>query len=245
MSPVVIFTFDADALAAAVAAASALRAGLGPVFVFEDMAKPVPDGLRREMTAAGCRVRGTAWPRVGNLRGLHTYLGLLDTYVQVFRETGASHLVRLDSDTYIVRPHRLRQAVADDVAAASLVSAGYGFYGCCCVLSARVVAATLAFVTRWGGVPGHDNASLGEDVATGHLARKLGLGEVREWHHCNEGGFCAGYEYHRASVPLSEYAHRFDVITFGNRNLLEGPDCARRDHVAATMLEFHRGLTAH
>ncbi len=240
MIPVVIFTFDCDAVAASIAADAAVTAGFGPIYVFEDAARPLPTSVRRGMENAGYRIRTTRWPRIGNLRGIDTYFGLLDSYIQVFRETSAAQIVRLDSDTYIVKGDRLKEAVFDDVAAASLVSNAYVFYGCCCVLSARLVAGISAFVTRWGGIPGHDSATLAEDTATGHRARLLRLGEVREWRHSNGGGFCAGYEYHRATVPLDEYARRFDVVTFGNRNLLEGSDCARRDMVAATMLEFHR-----
>lgn len=239
MIPVVIFTFGNDGAAAMLAGRSALAAGLGPVFVEVDGKAPLTPEMRAAMKREGFRVRETMFPRNKGIRGIDCYRGLLGSYSYVLRESGASHLLKLDSDTLILRSDRIKQAVADDVAAASMRTEGYRFYGCAMVLSFRLVHSIAAHVQRWKGIPGHRNHDLSEDIATGDMADLLDIGEVRRWQFDPAGGYCAGWRYD--DTPAATYRERFDVVTFGNRHLLTGKDCERRDKVAATMAEFTSG----
>lgn len=62
MIPVVIFTFGPDGPAALLAARSAARAGLGPVFVEVDGVNPVSPEIVRDMEADGFNVSYTDFP---------------------------------------------------------------------------------------------------------------------------------------------------------------------------------------
>ena len=236
MIPVVIFTFADDGAAAMMAGKTALAAGLGPVFMEVDGAKPLTSEMRAAMKRQGFRVRETMFPRTKGIRGIDCYRGLLGSYSYAMRDTGASHVLKLDSDTLILRADRIKQAVADDVAAASMQTEDYRFYGCAMVLSFRLVHSIAAHVQRWKGLPGHRNRDVSEDLATGDMADLLELGEVRRWQFDPAGGYCAGWQYD--GKPAAIYRERFDVVTFGNRHLLAGKECERRDQVAATMAEF-------
>lgn len=236
MIPVVIFTFAGDGAAAMMAGKSAIAAGLGPVFIEIDGAKPLTPEMRAAMKRQGFRVRETMFPRNKGIRGIDCYRGLLGSYSYALRDTGASHVLKLDSDTLVFRADRIKQAVADDVAAASMRTDGYRFYGCAMVLSSRLVSGIAAHVQRWKGIPGHRNHDLSEDIATGDMADLLDIGEVRRWPFDPAGGYCAGWRYD--DTPPEVYRERFDVVTFGNRHLLTGKDCERRDKVAETMARF-------
>lgn len=236
MIPVCIFTFELDGPAALMAAQSAKRAGLGPVFISVDAARPLAPALRLAMMAEGFRVREATFPRVLNLRGIDCYRGLIETYQWVLKESGATHLFRLDSDSLVNRAGRIKQAVADDVAAAALRTGEYPFYGYAMVLSKRVVDGIAGVIAKFGAIPGHRGNSMAEDHATGDMAGVLDLGEVRHWDYDPAGGYGAGWHFKAGAERM--YYDRFDVVTFGNRTLLTGKDCARRDQVTAAMSQY-------
>lgn len=240
MIPVCIFTFDKDAPAALLTARRAMALGFTRVYLEVDAAHPFPPELRKAAVAEGFHYRLTSFVRHKNLLGVECFRGLLESYRFVLRDSGAAHLLKLDSDTLINRTDRLFQAVRDDVVAAAHADTGrnYHFYGCCCLLSARLVEYMAGVVAAFGAVPGHRNGDMPEDKVTGELADASGMGEVRRWDLTLEGGFAAGWKYHKATVPMAEYHRRFDVVIFGNRCLLTGKDCEKRDKVFQTMLEF-------
>lgn len=235
MIPVAIFTFGPDGLAAQMAGRSALQAGLGPVFAEVDSANPVTPEMRRNMENSGFLVTDTVFPRPLNLRGLTCFRGLLSSYRRIFAVTGATHILKLDSDTLIQRAGRIKQAVADDVCAASWATESYHFYGCAMVVSKRLVEALEDHIIRWGGLPGFGADDMSEDLAVGHMADRLGLGEVRRWNYDPAGGYLAGWQFD--DKKRSIYKERFDVVTFGNRHLLKGRPCEQRDKVAQAMFD--------
>lgn len=242
--PVVIFTFSCDHACTVFAARSALDAGLGPVFVEVDAASPIPVGTTDELRRLGCRVSETTFPRNGNIRGMESLKGLLATYRKVFSATGAAHLVKLDADTVVLRPDRLKQAAKDDVSCAAMSHGGTPFFGMCMMIASRLVHTMEMLAKSQGQFAGFDNGNFYEDIVTGTMSQRLRLGETRQWPFDPDGGFGAGYTYAHSKIHLSEYAERFDVITFGNRHLIPGDmsSCAKRDKVAETMLEFQRIL---
>lgn len=240
--PVVIFTFNCDHICTLVAAQSAMDAGLGPVYVYEDMKAKLPEGTADELRKMGCKVERTHFNRFRNLRGMKTYRGMLDVYCRVLGETGADHLVKLDADTYIINAERIKQAAADGVACAGMTHGSYLMYGWCYLLSRKLVFAINNYQTTHGEFPGWSSDSFPEDRVTASIAQHLGIGEVRLWPYDPEGGYGAGYAYSRAKIFMERYAEIFDVVTFGNRHLIPGnkSSCAKRDDVAATMLHFNR-----
>lgn len=240
----VIFTFSCDHACAVQASESAFDAGLGPVWVFEDGASPLPGETAALLRTAGCRVERTAFPRMSNLRGVEAFRGMLDCYDRVLKFTGASHVLKLDSDTMVVSAARINKAANDDVALAAMRSDRYPFFGMAMLLSRRLVDLIGDKVSGDGGIEGFDSRNFPEDIVTGTLATRFQCGEVRSWDYDPAGGFGAGYAYSEAKVGLDEYARRFDVVTFGNRHLIPGdePSCTKRAKVAETMLEFRRIL---
>lgn len=202
----------------------------------------MPSGFRREMIAKGYYVRAVTFNRDQGLCGISAYRGVLSSYMDVFHRTHATHLLRLDSDTIINRADKLHQAVADNVCAGAWTATVHNFYGCCCILSRRLIEGIISHLNQFNGIPGQSNSVLVEDRATGEMAQALNLGEVRLWPYVREGGFGAGWQYHKANSDLREYHRRYDVITFGNRYLLPGTDCEARDQVGITMLDYVRNI---
>lgn len=243
--PVVIFSFECDHACTVVAAGSAIRAGFGPVFVEIDGERPLPRATCGYLERMGCVLRETRFRRNGNLRGMETYRGMLESYLHAFETSGARHLLKLDADTYVVKGDLLKQAAKDDVSAAAMSFGPYPFYGWAMLLSRRLVEGIRDWLDEWDTLPGYGRADFPEDKATGTMSMRLGLGETRQWEFNPEGGFGAGYLYSRAQDSLECYASKYEVITFGNRHLIPGAksSCAKRDDVASQMMAFDKLLT--
>jgi hypothetical protein len=238
MIPVVIFTFGPDGLAALMAAESAAKAGLGPVFIEIDGKNPVTPEMEARMTRSGFRVSHTSFLTPNRLLGLDCFKGMLQSYRRIFGETGATHVFKLDSDTLVQDAGRIRRAVKADVSAAASSCPTCNFYGCAMVVSKRLTEAIGDHIIRWGGMPGFANKDLCEDLAFGHMSDKLGLGETRRWEYNPTGSYLAGWQFNPEKTEL--YKTNFDVVTFGNRHLLTGKNCERRDKVADAMVRYMR-----
>ena len=236
MIPVVIFTFGPDGPAALLAAKSAARAGLGPVFIEVDGVNPVSPGVVKDMEAEGFIVAHTDFPTPFRLLGLDCFKGMLKSYRKIFAATGATHVFKLDSDTLVQDAGRIRQAVADNVSAAASSNPDCHFYGCAMVVSRRLVYSIGSHIDRWGGMPGFANRDLCEDLAFGYMSDVLNLGETRRWQYSPTGSYLAGWQFNPAKTGL--YKTCFDVVTFGNRHLLTGDSQSRRDKVTQAMVDY-------
>lgn len=209
--PVVIFSYGKETEAAAVAARRALAAGLGPVYIASDAKNPCgPIG--------GTRVILTTFERPRSLRGFDCFQGMLKTYRQILNETGASHILKLDSDTVIVRADRLFTAAVNDASSLAGSQKDYPFLGWCCLLSRRFIESLYLETCTLGGCTGFSNCCMPEDRVLGARTDH----DHSEQPYNPAGSFTAAYQYDRATIPLEEYAARFDVITFGNRRLIKG-----------------------
>ncbi len=236
MIPVVIFTFGPDGEAALLAAKSAARAGLGPVYIEVDGKNPVSHEVWREMEDAGFLVSSTDFPTPFRLLGIDCFVGMLKSYRKIFSATGATHIFKLDSDTLVQDAERIREAVQDNVSAAASSNPACHFYGCAMVVSRRLVYSIGSHIDRWGGMPGFANRDLCEDLAFGHMSDKLNLGETRRWQYSPTGAYLAGWQFDPAKTEL--YKTNFDVVTFGNRHLLTGPVAERRVKVTQAMRDY-------
>lgn len=236
MIPVVIFTFGPDGPAALLAAKSAARAGLGPVFVEVDGVNPVLPEIVRDMEADGFNVSYTDFPTPFRLLGLDCFKGMLESYRRIFATTGATHVFKLDSDTLVQDAGRIREAVRDNVSAAASSNPDCHFYGCAMVVSRRLAYSIGTYIDRWDGMPGFANRDLCEDLAFGHMSDKLNLGETRRWEYDPAGSYLAGWQFNPEKTAL--YKTKFDVVTFGNRHLLTGEINERRGKVIGAMVQF-------
>lgn len=236
MTPVVIFTFGPDGPAALLAARSAARAGLGPVFIEVDGARPVSPEIVNDMEAEGFSVAYTDFPTPFRLLGLDCFKGMLKSYRKIFAATGTTHVFKLDSDTLVQDAGRIREAIRDNVSAAASSNPDCHFYGCAMVVSRRLVYSIGSHIERWGGMPGFANRDLCEDLAFGHMSDVLNLGETRRWQYSPTGSYLAGWQFNPDKTDL--YKTCFDVVTFGNRYLLTGDLGSRRDKVIQAMVDY-------
>lgn len=236
MIPVVIFTFGPDGEAALLAAKSAARAGLGPVYIEVDGATPVAPEIAASMEAEGFAVSFTDFPTPFRLLGLDCFKGMLKSYRKIFAATGAAHIFKLDSDTLVQDAGRIREAVRDNVSAAASSNPACHFYGCAMVVSRRLIYSIGSHIDRWGGMPGFANRDLCEDLAFGHMSDVLDLGETRRWQYSPTGSYLAGWQFDPAKTEL--YKTCFDVVTFGNRHLLTGAVAERRVKVTQAMRDY-------
>jgi hypothetical protein len=224
----VIFTYGKDG-ACAIEAAGALRdVGFDFVVVFEDMHHPVTDECRKALCKLAY-VCQSDHPNPGGQFGIECLRGIVDCHLQV----DSAYVLKVDSDTIVRRVGRIKQAAVDGVAAAAWTWHGWEFSGCCALISRKTLLHAqklLANPPAWIG------ERCPEDITIGRIAEEVG--EVRRFPYNAEGGFAAGYRY--GKTTLEEYARRFDVVTFGNRHLLPGRDCDKREKVAFTMSRFRR-----
>jgi hypothetical protein len=229
----VIFTYSRDGACAAEAAGALKDAGFSDVVVFEDAHDPVSDAALEGIGKARAQIFASSHPNPGGQYGPECLRGIATCYRDVIAGTSADYVLKVDSDTIVVKTARLRAAAADGVAAAGWVWGGWEFGGCCALISRRAANEVLRVATE-ENLP----CRCPEDVTTARIAARVG--EVRRWPYNEQGGFGAGYRY--GVTPLEEHARRFDMVTFGNRHLLAGSDCDRREKVALTMARFRRVL---
>lgn len=208
---------------------------LAPVYIWEDggnrLAPEAADLLRDRYR---CSVRPTMFPRGGNLNGKDCIGGMLSCYrFSLGAHQDATHVIKVDADTFVCRPGATEQAVRDDVFAAAWAFNGRGFSGVIEVLSRDLVTRMDPLEDVPGAPP-----SAPEDLMFGsHAFHLAGDREVRTWPYHADGGFCASYQYSAARIPLEEYVRRFEVITFGSRSKMDGvtSDCDKRMTAAVWM----------
>lgn len=203
--PAVIFTYAGDAPALPWCVRGVQAAGLIPV-VAEDAAAPLPPITRGWLARGGVRVVSTRFPRRGNLNGTDCAAGICRTLAAAAAWAGAGHVIKLDTDTIIVRPAAwLASPEADMIA---LVDRGgrTGAFGCCYRLSRRaaiIAAAALAV--------GPFDPAAPEDQTIHRTVSELV--RVRE------------LEFDAAAGPFSafpqdgdaaDFRRRFDVLSVGN-----------------------------
>ena len=229
----VIFTYSRDGACAAEAAGALKEAGFDEVFVFADTNHHLTGEAMVAIRCTGARMLPSTHPNPGGQYGPECLRGIATCYREVIAATGADYVLKVDSDTIVVKTSRLRAAAADGVAAAGWVWGGWEFGGCCALISRRAANEVLRVATE-EKLP----CRCPEDVTTARIAARVG--DVRRWPYNEQGGFGAGYRY--GITPLEEHARRFDMVTFGNRHLLAGSDCDRREKVALTMARFRRVL---
>lgn len=114
--PACIFTWSGAALRLPWAVRGALQAGLRPV-VCQDGAAPLPPHVLGWLASERVEVRTTTFPRRGNLNGTDCAAGILGELATACIRHGSTHAIKLDDDTVIVRPGRLK---ADPLTAAGL-----------------------------------------------------------------------------------------------------------------------------
>jgi hypothetical protein len=242
------FTFGKDA-AATIESVERVRQ-LYPaahVYVWEDALHPLPQATRDRIERDGTRrVRPTFFPRNGNLKGLPCFEGMISCYAASLQEhPEATHILKFDADSLIVRSTSIDEAITDGVYAASWAHSTWAFSGIASVASRECVFDTYAHLLAGKAIPGAPLLG-NEDLLLGAAAHYLADGrEVRLWKYDPAGGFAASYQYERAKVSLAEYLRRFEVVTFGSRDCMKcrgEPDCDRRLKTAYKMSEARRLL---
>lgn len=233
----VIFTHAPDGPCSLESAAALREAGFADVFVFEDAAQPLAVETRKSMKRIAT-VMQSNHPNPGGQYGIDCLRGIMLCHSRVISMTGCTHVLKVDSDTVVNRADRILQAACDGVAAAGGTWHGWEFSGCCELVS--VAAVHHVFGVLHNPPSWLDRAGCPEDITTGKIAASVG--EVRRFAYDESGCFAAGYRY--GVTPLAEHARRFDVVTFGNRHLLPGRDCEKRERVAQAMARFRRECRA-
>lgn len=228
----VIFTYSKDG-PCAIEAAGALRdAGFDLVVVFEDSKNPLTLEVSREISKVAV-VLQSSHPNPGGQYGIECLRGIVSCHRRALGVSRADYVLEVDSDTIVRRTDRILIAASAGVAAAAATWPGCPFAGCCALISRRAIhhaAKVLENPPAWIGERCPEDATIGRIAAD--------VGEVRRFPYNAKGGFAAGYRY--GETTLEEYAKRFDVVTFGNRHLIPGRDCERRERVAITMSRFRR-----
>lgn len=212
--PCCIFSYREDSYEVVLAARSASMAGLFPVFVVEDAAKPLSKEARHHLEEENAVVVTSDFPRPGNLRGIECINGMLQIYRKIFEKTGATHLVKLDSDTVLTSGDSLRSATGYDLFGWS--SPKYSFHGSTYLISSNLTEEILAFIKRWQGIPGYNNVNCPEDLGIYRMAvllhSKVGINAFDQ-----AGGFGAFWQYQSPQDFFKIYFERFASISFGNR----------------------------
>lgn len=111
--PACIFTYGGAALRLPWAVRGAMQAGLIPI-VCQDAAAPLPPPVLGWLAGEGVEVRATTFPRRGNLNGTDCAAGICYELAAACIRHQASHALKLDDDTVIVRADRF--CVPGDVA---------------------------------------------------------------------------------------------------------------------------------
>lgn len=185
-------------------------------------------------------MRPTFFERSGNLNGEECFRGMTACYAWSLQDhPEATHVLKVDSDTFVNRSAMLDEAMRDGVYAAAWSFSGWGFSGVASLLARDAVFEIESYNGRVPGMP----PRMPEDLTTGAYVSHLSAGrEVRIWPYAAGGGFAASYQYSKAGATLQEYLQRFDVVTFGSRNLIDGAlsDCDRRLEAAVWMAKARR-----
>ncbi len=219
--PVCIFTYALDSPVLIECVGALHECGLNDVWVFEEWDKPIPYEAKELIDATFI---STDFSRGGNLNGCEAISGMASCYLQALKETGHSHLIKIDPDIILLRPERLLKAIAENVTHAAACCPQRMGYGCLQVISRRLAE---SLVNPDPGLP------MAEDLH--NKARSLILpGEARGWPIEREGGFIYAYGY--KDVPLSVFAERFDAVNFGNWSSCPGLlPCEKRENAAVAM----------
>lgn len=202
------FTFGPDGPALIESVAAFRDSGGRFVSLFDDASNPLPneiiEAIRPDLRET------TTWPRCGNLRGWPCVLGELDCMEKAAAKSGASEVLKIDSDTLVFDFDWI-----DRKAPMSGFVAGHGFhlYGMAYHLrldALREVRASMLGRFR------NENRELNEDRAISCEAFALYGPLIRAitWDKKLAGGWQFG------TVPEEKY-HGCAVVTFGNRKKIQ------------------------
>lgn len=227
ITPCCIFSYREDSDDAVLSARSALLAGLFPVFVVEEVARPISPDCREELENDGVIIVSTDFPRGQNLRGIDCVSGMLQVYDRILKKTGASHLVKLDSDTILNGSKFIRLAVQKDYRLFGWGSPEHQFHGNAYVISKRHVTDLLGFISKWKGLPGFDNRSVPEDLSIFHMAIIMESTEVGISQYDVDGGFGSFWCFQPKSTHFPVFAKKFESVSFGNRKDQSGVNVSR------------------
>lgn len=234
----VIFTHKPDSSCVVEAAGAAMEAGLKAPWIFNDSRDPLDDLTVFCLKQMGCTVRNfTRKTTIAGQYGRDCAFGIAEAYNEVLNTTKDDYVIKLDSDTVVLKLDRYNKAVQDEVLAAGWAWEGWVYSGCSCLVSRRGVDRLMEFHLNNEPLPrGLSAEYCPSDVLEYAVLKTLELPRI--WPYDEKGGFGAGYLYRNSRVTLAEYARRFDVVTFGQRYLLDGEPQSRREHVARTMSSF-------
>ena len=227
INPCCIFTYHEDSNEAVLAARAASMAGLFPVFVVEDLAKPISKDARQALEEINAIVIATEFPRPGNLRGIECISGMLQVFDRILRKTGATHLTKIDSDTILTSGSSIRFAVQKDYRLFGWSSPEYDFHGSTYVISKRHVEEMLGFINRWKGIPGLPNASVPEDIGIFRMALLMDSTELGVSAYDESGGFGSFWCFQPKTEFFPIYRKRFQSVSFGNRKDMDGKKVSR------------------
>jgi len=227
ITPCCIFSYRDDSFEAVLAARSAQNAGLFPVFVVEDGSKPLCEKVKNDLSEMEVIVITSDFPRPGNLRGINCIYGMLQIFRRILRKTGATHLVKMDSDTILVSGDTIKLAAQKDPVLFGWSSPKYEFHGSTYLISDSLVEGMIRFISRWQGIPGLQNPSVAEDLAMFRMAVLFKGGDVLVSKYDPDGGFGAFWCWQDPEKYHEIFSSRFQSVSFGNRKDERGTSISR------------------
>lgn len=219
MLPCCIFSYREDSYEVVLAARSAAMAGLFPVFIVDDENKPISKESRTQLESEGHVVISRSFDRSFGLRGIVALTEVLRTYQWIMTKTGASHIVKLDSDTVLIRSNAIMEAREEDYDLLAWGSLNYAMHGTAYLISNKLVSTILEFINRWKGIPGYANKDVPEDLAIYWMSRLMQGQGIKSKVSVVANGGKLGYlwAWEEPSDFFHKRAEHFDSISFGNR----------------------------
>lgn len=168
------------------------------------------------------------------------FKALFAVLCRIARDNNSDYIVQLDSDTLLTRLDSIQEAIEDNVPAMAGTWPTVPFAGCAWLCRADALFAIAKEITgpMWDDIPW----SMPDDTLTGQaLDRVYGRENIRRHSIRPSGGYVGSWHYRNEKRELCDLA-AFDVVTFGNRGLIDWKGRALRDVVAETMLQFRKIL---
>jgi len=204
--PAVSFTHRGGALRLRWWVEGVRRAGFIPV-VCDDAADPLPGWARGWLHAQGVEYRVTDFPRRGNLNGTDCAAAIAAELAAACERHEASHALKVDDDTVIVRPELFTaHAAAGAIGLTWEEGPRAGAYGMAYGLEKEAARAASRILT---GGPFDPHAP--EDLAVWSTVKKIAP-VVEHRFRPDEGPFTAL----PAGACVTDAVRRFGVITVGN-----------------------------
>lgn len=228
------FSLDAAPLMQSITCAQQTMPAGTAFWVFDQATSPLAPAVVRWCQDRGVDVRATHFDRRRNLNGAASIVGQLDCLLST--AAGPDDVLwKVDCDTLILRPsvyldqYQARPGLQG--AGCYCPMAQVGWWGICYTLRQAAIP-----TLRQAFAQGCQVARLAEDI---YLSRALiaaaPAGDTLTLSTDHKGGAYMSYNA-RTSLTLAEYARRFDIITFGDRDKLAHLTPAQqRHHQAANM----------